>query len=115
MNEIDAFIAEYPQTTQEKLEEIRTLVHSLCECSEKISYGIPTFIYKKKNLVHMSAYVKHIGFYPGADAIEAFEEQLKQYIYGRGSIQFPLTEELPMALIKEMTLFRIKEVDEHAK
>lgn len=115
MNEIDSFIEEYPESTQKKLIELRKKIHSLCKCEEKIAYGIPTFVYKKKNLVHMSAYPKHIGFYPGGDVIEYFESEISQYVYGRGSIQFPLHEELPMELIVKMTLFRIKQVDDYAK
>ncbi len=115
MNEIDSFIEEYPESTQEKLIQLREKIHSLCECSEKIAYGIPTFVYKHKNLVHMSAYPKHIGFYPGGDVIEHFEDEISQYVYGRGSIQFPLNEELPLELIEKMTVFRISQVDEYAK
>ncbi len=114
MNEIDSFIQEYPEATQKKLEALRAQIHNLCECDEKIAYGIPTFVYKKKNLVHMSAYPRHIGFYPGGDVIEYFEDEISQYTYGRGSIQFPLEEELPMDLIKKMTVFRIKQVDDNA-
>lgn len=117
MNEIDQFILTYPQSTQDLLQSLRKHIHSLCECSEKIAYGIPTFIYKKKNLVHISAYPKHIGFYPGADAIEAFIDEIKKrnYHYAKGSVQFPLDQPLPFDLVTEMTLFGQKEIDLYAK
>ena len=56
--------------------------------SEKIGYGIPTFVYKKTNLIHFAGYAKHIGIYPGADGIEAFKDRIQDYVHAKGSVQF---------------------------
>lgn len=110
---MDQFIFTYPANVQTILEKIRKNIHDLCRCSEKISYGIPTFVYQEKNLVHISAYAKHIGFYPGADAIKAFEKELSRYHCGKGSVQFRLDQEIPYELIKRIVIYRINEVDKH--
>lgn len=76
---IDSFIHTFPPSVQEKLEEIRQLVHQLAPtATEAISYGIPTFKLNG-NLIHFSAYKTHLGFYPGAEAIKVFQDELKDF------------------------------------
>jgi uncharacterized protein YdhG (YjbR/CyaY superfamily) len=104
-------------------EECRDLMHVMWQtiskvvpdATETISYGIPTFQYKGKNLVHFSGYKQHIGFYPGAVAIEAFELKLRYYQTSKGTVQFPLDRKLPAALIREMVRFCVRKADEQSK
>lgn len=79
------------------------------DATEKISYAMPTF-YLSGNLVHFAGYAKHIGFYPTPSAISAFEAELKQYVYAKGSVQFPVNQPLPVELIARMVKFRVQEV-----
>ena len=103
---IDEYIALFPIETREKLVQMRELIRSLVpEATEKISYQMPTF-YLNGNLVHFAAYRHHIGFYPGASGIAAFESELAQYKYAKGSVQFPLDRELPTELITKIVNFR---------
>lgn len=92
-----------------RLHKIRELVFSLVpDAQETIKYGIPTFIYNG-NLLHYAAFKDHIGFYPIPSGIEAFKKKLAKYKHGKGSLQFPFNEELPLKLIKEIVVFRIAE------
>lgn len=101
---IDEFISRYPKSTQDILQQIRaTIQKTVPEAKEKISYGIPTFTFHG-NLVHFSAYEKHIGFYPGAAPIAALKDELKAYETSKGTVRFPLDQPLPLNLIKQMTL-----------
>lgn len=104
---IDEFINKFPKTTQQLLQKIRKTIHTAApEAQEKISYGIPTFTLHG-NLVHFSAYEHHIGFYPGADGIRQFSDQLKNYETSKGTIRFPFDQPIPYALIAEITKFRV--------
>ena len=106
---IDEYIVLFPIETREKLVQMRELIRSLVpEASEKISYQMPTF-YLNGNLVHFAAYRHHIGFYPGASGIAAYESELAQYKYAKGSVQFPLDRELPTELITKIVEFRREE------
>lgn len=105
---IDEYISNFPADTQKKLEEIRSLLHSLVpNAVECIAYGIPTLKYNKKNLIHFAGYKSHIGLYPGAKTIEDFLPELTKYTTSKGTVQFPLSEKLPVALIKKMTKHRM--------
>jgi uncharacterized protein YdhG (YjbR/CyaY superfamily) len=108
---IDAFITNFPDEVQTILEKIRrTIQNAAPDATEKISYGIPTFSYKGKNLVHFSGYAKHIGFYPGDEAIEVFKKELSAYKGAKGSVQFPLDKPIPYALIEKITLYRVEKL-----
>jgi uncharacterized protein YdhG (YjbR/CyaY superfamily) len=112
---IKTYIAVYPKETQVVLKKIYELIHSLVpSAEEKISYGIPTFKLKGKNLVHFAAYAHHIGFYPGSEAIGVFEDELKGYVLSKGTVQFQLDEPIPYEMITKITKFRIKVVEQEA-
>ncbi len=106
---IDQYIASFPENIQKILQEIRlTIQEAAPEANEKISYAIPTF-YLKGNLVHFAAFKKHIGFYPVPSGLKAFEKELSKYKQGKGSVQFPLTDPMPLELISKITKFRVEE------
>lgn len=107
---IDEYINQFSGITKERLIGIRALVKEIApEATEKISYGIPTF-YLNGNLVHFAGYKTHIGFYPGAKGVAAFLDDVEgKYKYSKGTIQFPLNEEMPMDLIGKIVSFRTEE------
>lgn len=106
---ITDYILQFPADVQQKLNELRTAILEIVPgATEKIAYGIPTF-YVKGNLVHFAAYKHHIGFYPGASGIEAFQSELTQYKLSRGTVQFPLDQPLPMELIRRIVQYRLAE------
>lgn len=107
---IDEYIAEFPQATRVLLEQIRRIIRNVApDAVETISYQMPTFKLKK-NLVHFAAFKSHIGFYPLPDGIENFKEEFSRYKSGKGSIQFPLDEPLPVDLIERIVRFRVKAI-----
>jgi len=106
---IDEYIKDFPQETQLKLVAIKKVIHeTVPDATEKIAYGMPTF-YLKGNLVHFAAFKNHIGFFPAPSGINAFEEELKKYRTGKGTLQFPNDQEIPFNLIKKVTKFRVEE------
>jgi uncharacterized protein YdhG (YjbR/CyaY superfamily) len=106
---VDEYISQFPLETQEILKELRHVIKELVpDAQEKISYQMPTY-YLNGNLVHFAAYKNHIGFYPAPSGIEAFQEEIAQYKWAKGSVQFPINEPLPFDLIRRIVTFRIKE------
>lgn len=106
---IDEYIANFPEDVQEILQEIRSVIRTAAPgVEEAISYQMPTFKLKG-NLVHFAAYKNHIGFYPVPTGIEAFKEKLSVYKGGKGSVQFPINQPLPLELIEKIVRFRVAE------
>ena len=107
---IDEYIAEFPAETQVVLEELRALIRaSAPDATETISYAIPTFDLNRRHLVHFAGYEKHVGFYPTGSGVEAFQQELKPYKSGKGSVQFPLGQSLPTDLIRRIVELRVVE------
>jgi uncharacterized protein YdhG (YjbR/CyaY superfamily) len=66
----------------------------------------------RRILVTFAGFKHHIGFYPTPSAVETFKTKLKKFKMAKGSIQFPLEKPLPLALIRNITLFRVRESEE---
>ena len=108
-NDVDKYMAGFPEEVRSKLEDIRSIIRKNApDAFEKISYGIPTFDLNG-NLVHFAGYKQHVGFYPGANGIEAFKEEIEKYKWAKGSVQFPHDKKLPVALIARIVRFRVKQ------
>lgn len=106
---VDAYIQSYPQHVQLKLEAIRaTIKTTVPEATEKISYGMPGFMYKGP-LMYYAAFPKHIGLYPTPNGVEEFKSELSQYKQGKGSVQFPVNEAVPLELIARIAAFRAED------
>ena len=101
---VDEYIAAQDETIQPKLNEIRTVLRSaLPDAEERISWSMPTYR-KDHNIIHFAAQKKHIGLYPGPEAVAYFSGRLDQagLLYSKGSIQIPYSDDLPLELIAEI-------------
>ena len=106
---IDEYMDNFPAQAQTVMRQMRALIHEIApEATEKISYGIPTFVLGQ-NLVHFAAYKNHIGFYPASSGIAHFEEELKDYETSKGTVRFPLDKPIPYDLVRRITEFRVAE------
>ena len=99
---IDEYIAAQEEAVQPRLKEMRSLIRSaIPEAEERISWSMPTY-WKGKNLLHFAAFKKHLGFYPGDEAVARFKDELNNYDVSKGTIRLPYSAELPAELIQRM-------------
>jgi uncharacterized protein YdhG (YjbR/CyaY superfamily) len=106
---VDEYIAGFPKDVQKILKAVRAVVSVAApDAQERIAYQMPTYT-MGKNLAHFAAFKNHIGFYPTPNGISSFEKQLSKYKRGKGSVQFPIDKPMPLALIKRMVEYRVKE------
>lgn len=86
---VDEYIAEQDEVKRTDLCFMReTLRCALPDADERISWSMPTY-WKNGNIVHFAASKRHIGFYPGPDAVAHFADELKKYKTAKGTIQIP--------------------------
>lgn len=107
--DIDEYISNFPIEIQKVLKQLRaTIKKAAPQASEVISYGMPAY---KLNgvLVWFAAHTKHIGFYPTASGIEAYKSELSKFKWAKGSVQFPLDQQLPIGLITKIVKFKVIE------
>lgn len=103
------YIAAAPKASQAKLRQIRaTIKKAAPKAEEYMSYGMPA--YRQDGiLVYFAGFKNHVGLYATPKGNEAFKKELSAYKTGKGSIQFPLSEPLPLSLIAKIVKFKIKE------
>jgi uncharacterized protein YdhG (YjbR/CyaY superfamily) len=107
---VDDYIASFPKEKQTLLLNIRKAIQEVApKAEEGISYGMPAYKLGGKPLVYFAAFDKHIGFYATPTGHSAFKKELSMYKQGKGSVQFPLGETLPIELIKKIVKFRVQE------
>jgi uncharacterized protein YdhG (YjbR/CyaY superfamily) len=106
---IDEYIKAAPKEAREKLEEMRESIRAAAPgAMESLKWGMPAFSYRRI-LVTFGAFKHHIGFYPTPSAVQAFEKELSTFVTSNASVQFPLDTPLPLALIRKITEFRVRE------
>ena len=88
---IDEYIASQDEDRRPDLLAVRqALGRALPEAEERISWSMPTY-WKGRNIIHFAASKRHIGLYPGPEAVERFSEELAQagYSTSKGTIRIP--------------------------
>lgn len=109
---IDEYLAAQPLAVQPLLQRVRETIHAAApDAIEKISWRMPTF-WQGENLVHFAAFQKHIGLYPGGEAVGVFAERLEGYKTSKGAIQFPLDQPIDEELIADIVRWRVKQAEE---
>ena len=98
---IDEYINSQDEVIRDQLQCVREAIRDeLPNATEKISWSMPTY-WQGHNIIHFAAQKKHIGLYPGPEAVERFADKLEEAgcKYSKGSIQIPYSDELPLDLI----------------
>ncbi|KAF5034773.1 MAG: hypothetical protein GX626_11010 [Spirochaetales bacterium] len=108
--EVDAYIMQFDDEKQRRLQSIRSLVHDLVsDASECISWRMPTFrLAGGGPIIQIAAFKNHIGLYPEPEAIEAFKAELSGFPTSKGAIQLPLDRPLPLDLIHKIIAYRLR-------
>ncbi len=101
---VDAYILLQEPEKQADLFLIRrVLSEALPEAEERISWSMPTY-WKGHNILHFAASKKHIGLYPGPEAVKEFAEELKGYKTDKGTICIPYGK-IDSTLIRKIALW----------
>lgn len=103
MSNIDDYMAPFEGVTRERLETVRQAIREeVPEGQEVLSYAIPTFDLNGRHVIHFAGFKNHIGLYPTPHGVTTFEQELSVYPQGKGSVQFPHDQPLPLELIRRI-------------
>lgn len=116
MNNVEGYILQFNKQVQERLTLIRATIKDIApDAIESISYGIPAYKTHGKPLIYFAGFKHHIGLYATPSGHSEFAEELSDYKQGKGSVQFPLDEPLPLELISRIIRFRVDENKEKSR
>jgi len=107
---VSQYLARVPAPARGPLRKIRDAIRSVVppDATETISYGIPAFK-QKRVLVWYAAFSDHCSLFPTAAVVAEFKDELKGYSTSKGTIHFPLSKPMPLALIKRLVKTRVKQ------
>lgn len=109
-NTVDKYIDRFDGNVKSRLLAIRKLVLvEVPEAVESISYGMPAYKLNGRPLVYFAGYEHHIGFYATPNGHDAFKAEFAKYKQGKGSVQFPNDQPLPVDLIKRVIQYRYEQ------
>lgn len=75
---------------------------------EKISYQMPGY-FQEGVLIWFAAFNKHISIFPRSKAEDSAFPELSGYKGTKGSIHFPLDQDIPYELIRRIVQFRVEQ------
>lgn len=111
MNTVEAYIDQFDGEIKSRLEQMRQVIRAEApEAEEGIMYGLVGYKMNKKPLVYFGGFARHVGFYATPNGHEAFAEEFAPYKQGKGSVQFPLDQPLPLDLVKRVVQYRKEQV-----
>ena len=99
---VDEYISRQEESLRPILMVLRTTIRdAIPDAQERISWGMPTW-WEGRNLIQFAANKRHIGLYPGEEAIVFFKDRLSGYVTSKGTVRLPLDKPLPLDLISDM-------------
>ena len=96
------YINSQPLETHSHLMEMMITLQNSVPCiHERILWSMP-YYEKDGKSISFSACKKHISFYAGTEAIEAFASELNEFVIKKNAIYFPYDKALPTQLISDI-------------
>jgi uncharacterized protein YdhG (YjbR/CyaY superfamily) len=105
---VDEYIAAQPAAAQSALRGVRAAIReALPQAQEVIAYNMPAYKLGKASVLHFAASKDHYALYVATEPIvEAFEDELRNYKVGKGTIRFSYGDPVPVSLIQRIARFR---------
>lgn len=112
INSVEEYFSSQPEKVRNALLSIRQCILTVVpEAKELLNYNIPAYALieggKREQQIMIAGYKNHVGLYPHPTTMEKFDEELKDYKKGKGSVQFPLDKPIPKDLIIKMVEYRL--------
>jgi uncharacterized protein YdhG (YjbR/CyaY superfamily) len=108
---VETYLASFTGEVHDRLVAMRNIIRNTApDAVESMAYGMPAYKLHGKPLVYFAGFAHHIGFYATPNGHEAFAKEFAPYKQGKGSVQFPLDQPLPLELVENVVRFRIQQI-----
>jgi uncharacterized protein YdhG (YjbR/CyaY superfamily) len=108
--DVDEYLASVPEKDRAALSELRRAVRAVAPMAkERISYGMPAFIYHGP-LVFFASYKNHLSLFGvSKEILESFKSELGPYRTSGTTLHFTAEHPLPVSLVRKIIRSRIAE------
>jgi uncharacterized protein YdhG (YjbR/CyaY superfamily) len=113
---VEDYLATLADDRRAVVEELRRTINAAApEATETIAYEMPALRSEDgRFLLSYAAYKNHYSLFPASEAVvEALGDDLTPYLAGKGTIRFPASRPIPIALVERIVKARLWEHAEH--
>jgi uncharacterized protein YdhG (YjbR/CyaY superfamily) len=105
---VDEYIAAQPEPVRPKLEQVRAAIKkAVPEAVEGIGYRMPGYKLQGKPMLYFAAFQEHYSLFAASGTFfSTLKEDLKDFETSKGTVRFPLTKPVPVALISRIAKLR---------
>jgi uncharacterized protein YdhG (YjbR/CyaY superfamily) len=110
--EVDAYIEALAEDRREPMRRLRETIRAAApDATEVITYKMPGFKAGNAFLVSYDAFKRHYSLFPWNDEMVAeLGDRIEPYVKGRGTLQFPASDPLPLDLITRIVEIRVRQL-----
>ena len=109
---VEEYLAELSDAQRAVVEELRRTINAAApDATESIAYQMPALRSQGGNfLVSYAAFKNHYSLFPASDVVvAAIGDELTPYLAGKGTIRFPASRPIPLALVTRIVEVRVAE------
>lgn len=109
--EIDQYLDALEEPKRTTLTRLRqTILDTLPQAEQGLSYGLPAFKVKGKTIVGFAAFKNHLSYLPHSGSVfPELKDELKGYSASSGALRFSIDEPLPVALVEKLIAVRLQQ------
>ena len=108
---VEEYLAGLPDDRRGPMDELRATIRAAApQAAEGIAYDMPAWRLNGRFLVSIAAYKRHYSLFPGSQRVLAEHPDAQRYFAGKGTLQFPTNEPLPLDLVAKVVATRLDEV-----
>ena len=109
---VEEYLAGLPDSQRTALEGVRRTVNAAApDADESIAYQMPALrSHGGQFLVSYAAFKNHYSLFPASDVVVGtLGDELTPYLAGKGTIRFPASRPIPLALVRRIVEIRVAE------
>jgi uncharacterized protein YdhG (YjbR/CyaY superfamily) len=110
---VEAYLASLEPGARDVVESIRATARAAApDADEVIAYDMPALRLGGRFLISYAAYRRHYSLFPWNPFVisEVGSAALQPYMVGRGTIQFPARDPVPLDLVRQVVEARVREL-----
>jgi uncharacterized protein YdhG (YjbR/CyaY superfamily) len=116
-DEVDEYLRSIEEPKRTTLQALRrTILEVVPEAEQVISYRVPAFRIRGKEIAGFAAFKDHLSYLPfSGSVLGQLADELDDYTMTKSSLHFPVDRPLPKALVKKLIAARLAEVSQRSR